>query len=108
MVSFYETLRRHKDGTTNFKKDDTYVSILNKAKEEVDELCEELFKYELDNIDNKENIAAETLDVIQVCIGLLDKLSEEGVNIRKTIEKHNLKLLHRGWRYKKVIRIDIE
>ncbi|MDO6353548.1 hypothetical protein Q3V94_02675 [Caloramator sp. CAR-1] len=90
------------------KKDDTYVSILNKAKEEVDELWEELFKYEIDNIDNKEEIAAETLDVIQVCIGLLDKLETEGMNIRKAVEKHNLKLLNRGWKYKKVIHIDIE
>ncbi|MCX7903257.1 MAG: hypothetical protein N2486_01990 [Caloramator sp.] len=90
------------------KKDDDNVSILNKLNEEVDELSNELFKSIMDNVNNKEEMAAEALDVIQVCVGLLDKLEQEGLNIRKAMEKHNLKLLNRGWQYKKVIRIDID
>ncbi|KRQ86033.1 hypothetical protein ABG79_02165 [Caloramator mitchellensis] len=89
------------------KENETYSDIFNKLVEEVMEIKTEIEAIELE-VGEKEKLIAETLDVIQVCIGLLDKLSHEGVNIRKAIEKHNLKLLQRGWRYKKVLYIDVD
>lgn len=84
------------------KDNETYFNLFNKLVEEVIEVREEMIAYK------KENLVSETLDVIQVCIGILDKLEQDGIKIKKEIEKHNLKLLQRGWRYKKVLHIDVE
>lgn len=84
------------------KDNETYFNLFNKLVEEVIEVREEMIAYK------KENLVSETLDVIQVCIGILDKLEQDGIKIKKEIEKHNLKLLQRGWIYKKVLHIDVE
>lgn len=84
------------------KDNETYFNLFNKLVEEVIEVREEMIAYK------KENLVSEILDVIQVCIGILDKLEQDGIKIKKEIEKHNLKLLQRGWRYKKVLHIDVE
>lgn len=47
------------------------------------------------------------MDVIQVCIGILDKLEQEGLDINKMVDKHNTKLLERGWEYENVIHINV-
>lgn len=84
------------------KDNETYFNLFNKLVEEVIEVREEMIAYK------KENLVSEILDVIQVCIGILDKLEQDGIKIKKEIEKHNLKLLQRGWIYKKVLHIDVE
>ena len=65
---------------------------------------------ELDNaIDEGDNIhiAEETLDVIQVAIGVLDKLHHEGIDVQQAIHRHNKKLINRGWKHKAVIKIHV-
>ena len=90
------------------RKNDEYMEMLYKLREETEELKEEIELHFRKNINNKENIAAEALDVIQVCIGILDKLEREGINIEKTIAKHNVKLLGRGWEVKKIVHINVK
>ncbi|EPY6430844.1 MazG nucleotide pyrophosphohydrolase domain-containing protein [Clostridium sporogenes] len=52
---------------------------------------------------DKEHIAEEVLDVIQVAIGMLDTLEEEKYSLKQIICKHLKKLRKRGWRSKKLI-----
>ncbi|WP_027309306.1 hypothetical protein [Caloramator sp. ALD01] len=85
------------------EKNDEYIDMFYKLHEEVDELSCELIKHVTEKEETKLKIAEETLDVIQVCIGILDKLEKEGIEIAKEVEKHNMKLLKRGWRYKSVV-----
>lgn len=87
------------------EKNDEYIDMFYKLHEEVDELSCELIKHVTEKEETKKKIAEETLDVIQVCIGILDKLEQEGIDIAKEIEKHNMKLLRRGWRYKEVVHL---
>ncbi|GIW49183.1 MAG: hypothetical protein KatS3mg079_659 [Caloramator sp.] len=87
------------------EKDDSYTDMFSKLHEEVEEVSTEIIKHATEKEDTKEKIAEETLDVIQVCIGILDKLEKEGIDIAKEIEKHNMKLLRRGWRYKEVVHL---
>lgn len=54
---------------------------------------------------NKEEIAEEVLDQIQVCINMLDKLSSEGINVTEAFRRHNKKLVNRYWKAKGVITI---
>lgn len=51
-------------------------------------------------INSKVELAGELLDVIQVCIGALDKLEDEGINVNKCVKDHNRKLEERGWNFK--------
>lgn len=87
------------------EKNDEYIDMFYKLHEEVDELSCELIKLVTEKEETKRKIAEETLDVIQVCIGILDKLEKEGVNLREEVEKHNMKLLNRGWKYKGVVHL---
>ncbi|NFF66801.1 hypothetical protein FDF69_07805 [Clostridium sporogenes] len=50
-----------------------------------------------------EAIQEEVLDVIQVAIGMLDTLEEEGYSLKQRICKHLKKLRKRGWKTKKLI-----
>lgn len=76
---------------------------LHKAK--VYEECLELADAikEGDNV----HIAEEALDIIQVAIGILDKLHHEGIDIQQAAYRHNEKLAARGWDTKAVIKIQI-
>lgn len=87
-------------------KNDSWKIIINKLREESTEATVEMRnqtfgKYE----DNKENIAAEVLDVIQVCIGALDKLEQEGLDLILASEKHCNKLKNRNWRIKEYLNL---
>lgn len=75
-------------------KQDSWTVINHKLQEEVEEVAEEIL---FD--DNKEDLAGELLDVIQVAIGGLDKLSDD-ISISKAIKRHNDKLTGRGWQVK--------
>ncbi|KOY64214.1 MazG nucleotide pyrophosphohydrolase domain-containing protein [Clostridium sporogenes] len=55
-----------------------------------------------------ENTTEEVLDVIQVCIGILDTLEkEEDIDLEKEFNRHNRKLLGRDWKSKGKIIIKI-
>lgn len=53
------------------------------------------------------HIAEEALDVIQVTIGVLDKLHNEGMDIQQAIYRHNKKLVNRGWKEKAIVKIQV-
>jgi NTP pyrophosphatase (non-canonical NTP hydrolase) len=53
------------------------------------------------------HIAEEALDVIQVAIGILDKLHHEEIDIQQAVFKHNKKLANRGWDAKAFIKIEV-
>lgn len=46
------------------------------------------------------DIAEELFDTIQMCIGILNKLSQDGVDMRRVALRHEKKLIKRGWRWK--------
>jgi phosphoribosyl-ATP pyrophosphohydrolase len=58
--------------------------------------------------EDKYQIAEEALDEIQVCIGILDKLRREGVNLEQIFHRHNKKLVNREWKCKGVVEIKWE
>ncbi len=78
-------------------KKDTWEKQAGKLLEETKEVLEAIQE------ENKEHIAEEVLDVIQVAIGMLDTLEEEGYSLKERICKHLKKLRKRGWRSKKLI-----
>ncbi|MCC5425562.1 MazG nucleotide pyrophosphohydrolase domain-containing protein [Clostridium botulinum] len=77
-------------------KKDTWEKQADKLVEETKEVLEAIQEKD------KEHIAEEVLDVIQVAIGMLDTL-EEGQSLKQMICKHLKKLRKRGWRSKKLI-----
>lgn len=81
------------------EKNDTWFKIIKKLAEEIIELVIAIIKRD------KKNIAEEALDVIQVAIGVLDKLEEEGMNIESVTFRHLGKLINRGWKFKKVLEV---
>lgn len=72
----------------------------------LDELSQKLEKEqkELDNAIkdklSKGHIAEELFDTIQICIGILNKLSQDGVDMRRVALRHEKKLIKLGWRWK--------
>ncbi|NBI05779.1 hypothetical protein [Senegalia massiliensis] len=82
-------------------KNDTLKEHFYKFEEEASELKHEMMIQDIMGYCNRENVIAEAMDVIQVCIGILDycRATEED------IEKHNNKLLCRGWNVKQVYNI---
>lgn len=55
------------------------------------------------------SLAAELLDVIQVCISGLAMLEKENVDIKLAFDKHIFKLItEREWEYEKVIDINLK
>ncbi len=82
-------------------KKDTWKKHSEKVEEESTELIEAI--KEKDPI----HVAEETLDNIQVSIGVLDKLYHEGVDIQQAINRHNKKLVDRGWNHKAIVKIQI-
>lgn len=53
------------------------------------------------------HIAEEALDIIQVAIGILDKLNHEGIDLQQAIYRHNKKLADRGWNAKAVVKVQV-
>lgn len=82
-------------------KDDNWGMHKAKVYEECLELADAI--KEGDNA----HIAEETLDIIQVAIGILDKLHYEGVDIQQALYKHNKKLVDRNWDAKAVIKVQV-
>ena len=54
-----------------------------------------------------EDRITEVLDVMQVCIGELQRYSDLGFNVEEAISTHNLKLKERGWDILRCINLDI-
>lgn len=93
------------------KKDDDWENHVDKLLEEAIELIDEIEYIEKDLFEevSHECIVEEALDVVQVCIGILDKVeSEYPGTIKKNIQKHYIKLLQRGWKVKEILKVGIE
>lgn len=83
-------------------KSETLKQEREKLLEESIELMNAITLYDI------ENTIEEVLDVIQVCVGILDTLGkEENIDLEKEINKHNRKLLKRGWKSKGRVLIKI-
>ena len=82
-------------------KKDTWKKQSDKLLEETKEVLEAIQE------NDKEHVAEEVLDVIQVAIGMLDTLEEEGNSLKQMICKHLKKLRKRGWKSKKLIILQI-
>lgn len=82
-------------------KDHTLEKHFKKLLEEQAELNHELMKSLSTGVENRANIIEETLDNIQMCIGILDyfDVTEEDLC------KHNQKLLYRGWGIKRKLEV---
>lgn len=85
--------------TQEDNSNDTYDKALDKLKEEYEELQEAI--KEKDNI----HVAEEAFDVIQVILRVLELLSKDGLSIEQLSNRHNKKLVNRGWTHKKLLRI---
>ncbi len=81
------------------KDNETFKEMARKNEEEAKELTEAL------ESGDQLKIAEETLDQIQVCIGILDKLASQGINIDQLAKRHNKKLVMRNWKEKGVVNI---
>lgn len=73
------------------KATESLQEISKKLKEETAEVIEALGSGSL------EEITSEVLDVIQVCTGVLKKMSDCGIIMEDEFEKHFNKLNKRGW-----------
>lgn len=87
------------------EKEEIFIKHFEKLLEEVGELHEEVG---INTYVNKEKAISEALDVIQVCIGLIDKLEPNNAGIEKAVNAHFEKLKGRGWKFKKLIELRIE
>ena len=81
------------------KNTETWDDVLKLHEEESNELIEAI------KTGNKSLIEEETMDQLQICFGILDKLQEEGTNIGEVFNRHNRKLVKRFWKDKGVIKI---
>ncbi|MBY6844629.1 nucleotide pyrophosphohydrolase [Clostridium botulinum] len=79
-------------------KEETLSEELLKLQEEFKEVKEAILN------GDKENTTEEILDIIQVSVGMLyTKVKTENIDLEKEINKHNRKLLKRGWEFKSKI-----
>ncbi|ACO87203.1 nucleotide pyrophosphohydrolase [Clostridium botulinum] len=83
-------------------KEETLPQELLKLQEEFKEVSNAIIA------NDKENTTEEILDLIQVSVGMLyTKQKTEDMDLEKEINKHNRKLLERGWEFKGKINIKI-
>ncbi|NFP92386.1 MazG nucleotide pyrophosphohydrolase domain-containing protein [Clostridium sporogenes] len=76
-------------------KEETLPQELLKLQEEFKEVKEAILNKD------KENTTEEILDIIQVSVGMLyTKVKTEGMDLEKELNRHNRKLLKRGWKSK--------
>lgn len=88
------------------KGDETWAEVVEKLDEESIEAVMAICSMSRLDKEGKYHAVAELLDVIQVCIGALDKLAvEEEINIKKGVMLHREKLLKRGWNIKYALQI---
>ncbi|EDT84894.1 nucleotide pyrophosphohydrolase [Clostridium botulinum] len=79
-------------------KEETLPEELLKLQEEFKEVKEAIIN------GDKQNTTEEILDNMQVLIGMLyTKVKTENMDLEKEINKHNRKLLKRGWEFKSKI-----
>ncbi|MBC2581649.1 MazG nucleotide pyrophosphohydrolase domain-containing protein [Clostridium sp. DJ247] len=57
--------------------------------------------------DDKAHIAEEVLDNIQVAIGIIEKLYQDGIDIQQIVHRHNKKLVNKGGKAKATIKFQI-
>lgn len=83
-------------------KEETLPEELLKLQEEFKEVKEAIIN------GDKQNTTEEILDNTQVLIGMLDtKVKTEDIDLEKELNRHNRKLLGRGWKGKGKINIKI-
>ncbi|NFB33173.1 nucleotide pyrophosphohydrolase [Clostridium botulinum] len=79
-------------------KEETLPEELLKLQEEFKEVKEAIIA------NDKENTTEEILDIIQVSVGMLyTKVKTENMDLEKELNRHNRKLLKRGWKFKSKI-----
>jgi len=88
------------------------MMVLEQVDKEPEQLLEDLIE-KLDEETSEvkqsvidEDVIAETLDVIQVCIGILDLYKEQGKDIKYHVAEHNKKILGRHWEVKELLNIE--
>lgn len=83
-------------------KEETLPQELLKLQEEFKEVKEAIIN------GDKQNTTEKILDIIQVSIGMLHtKVKTEDMDLEKEINRHNRKLLKRGWNFKGKVNIKI-
>lgn len=90
------------------KKDESWSEHLKKLNEEVKELADEMEYIDKDLFEEigYQCIIEEALDVIQVCIGIIDKAETKyHGKLKKASKEHIRKLMERGWTIKKVLQV---
>lgn len=87
-------------------KNESYSKMGDKLEEEYTE-CQQalLMHYTQKTQETRAEAAGEVLDVIQVCIGILDKLESEGLNLEEASFEHLKKLINKRWRFKKILEV---
>ena len=80
----------------------TYNDISKLVEEESNELIEALQGTDI------EHMAEEAFDNIQVSNDLLDKLNIMGLDLEHAINVHNMKLIGRGWKFKKMLEVNVK
>ena len=75
----------------------------------MEKLCEEFMEVHA-AISNKDdlNLSEELMDLIQVTIRGLVLLQKDGMNIEEIFNRHNKKLIDRGWVERNIINITIK
>ena len=93
-------------------KEEKFCSMIDKLFEETKEVVGAYLEYARDDNEkeyktqNTNKIINETLDVIQVCIGILYKASKiKGINLTDNFRYHMDKLIYRGWKIKGIVNI---
>lgn len=89
-----ENIKTHESNRT-----DSYEKVSRKLNEEYEELQEAIKE------DDDFHIAEEVFDLIQVCIRILVILVKKGFDLTQLNNRHNKKLVTRGWKHKSIINI---
>lgn len=91
------------------KKDESYRIMYNLLLGEVKEVEEAIMQYRITGSPkHRDELVGEIWDVIQICIGLLDKAEKEGANIEDSNMKHLMKLINRQkWVFEKMIKAEV-
>jgi len=87
-------------------KNENFLQMMDKLNEEVEELEEAILNYQANGRKELDHLIEEIFDVIQVAVGMLDKLkNEEGVKLDEKSQEHLVKIINRSWLIKKVLNI---
>lgn len=80
----------------------SFSAIRDKLEEEYKEVEAEIKQ------ENWWQLGLEVMDLIQVCILILWRLSLNGISIHSLNKEHNKKLDHRAWETERIINVEIE